>query len=339
MYYFIAPIAGHYGAITFYVIPLIVASLVQDVWISIIILILSIVLNFILLIFVFDENVNVIYIIFIEEGGWARLIAASVLSMVSYKFVSVYISLLESQQKYTELNEKLEIRVVERTLELEQTNETLESEYKLNRELFQLKDRLRTKITGDPSKHVANQVSTLIHSINNSLTIIQGSFEIFAQKNPQFQNDNGTEKIFEHTKIIYSHLGEMKHYLSLVQLQLEPVELFSLCTSIQQIARSKNLFIEVTMIDEDAVLVVEADILVKGLMYLFQYIQIQSSVDLVLQLAILRRERETLLQVFYGEENRFQGPIPDLIVDILQLQNLTIAHQQEKYLIEIVYLT
>ena len=59
----------------------------------------------------------------------------------------------------------------------------------------------------------------------------------------------------------------------------------------------------------------------------------------MLQLAILRREKETLLQVFYGEENRFQGPIPDLIVDILQLQNLTIAHQQEKYLIEIVYLT
>ena len=35
----------------------------------------------------------------------------------------------------------------------------------------------------------------------------------------------------------------------------------------------------------------------------------------------------------------FKDQIPDLIVDILHLQNLTIAHQQEKYLIEIVYLT
>ena len=85
-----------------------------------------------------------------------------------------------------------------------------------------------------PTKYLHSFIVSII-----PLTIIQGSFEIFVQKNPQFQNDNGTEKIFEHTKIIYSHLGEMKHYLSLVQLQLEPVELFSLCTSIQQIAVQK----------------------------------------------------------------------------------------------------
>ena len=137
--------------------------------------------------------------------------------------------------------------------------------------------------------------------------------------------------------MIYSHLSEMKHYLSLVQLQLEPVDLFSFCGSLQQTAKLKDLTIEMTMIDEDAMLVAEVDILLKGLMYLFQYIQIQSSANVIIQMAIMSRKKETLLQIYYGEENRFQGPIPDLIVDILQLQNLTIAHQQEKYLIEIVY--
>ena len=337
LYYFIAPIAGHYGAITFYIIPLILASFLQEVWVSIFTLVLSLFINFALYIFIFDKDVHQVHVIFIEDGGWVRLIAAILLSWVSFEFISVYNSLLESQQQYTELNEKLEVRVSERTLELEQTNATLESEYKFNRELFQLKERLRAKIAGDTSKHVSNQVSTLIHSINNSLTIIQGSFEIFTQRNPQFQNNKGTEKIFEHTKAIYSHLGEMKHYLSLVQLQIEPVEILSFCANIQQIAKSKELSIEMTTIDEDAILVAEVDILLKGLMYLFQYIQIQSSVEVVLQMAILRRGKETLLQIFYGEENRFQGPIPDLIVDILQLQNLTIVHQQEKYLIEIVY--
>ena len=92
-----------------------------------------------------------------------------------------------------------------------------------------------------------------------------------------------------------------------------------------------------TMIDEEAVLVAEVDILLKGLVYLFQYIQIQSSANVVLQMVIMSRKKETLLQIYYGKENRFQRPIPDLIVDILQLQNLTISHQQEKYLIEIVY--
>ena len=149
----------------------------------------------------------------------------------------------------------------------------------------------------------------------------------------------GIKEIIIKKEIDDENLNKIEEFLIQSDVGVEAASEIKEIISTKKIDPKKDLSIEMTMIDEDAVLVAEADILLKGLMYLFQYIQIQSSADLVLQMAILRRERETLLQIFYGEENRFQGPIPDLIVDILQLQNLTIAHQQEKYLIEIVYLT
>jgi hypothetical protein len=337
LYCVIAPVSGHSAAVVLYVFPIIVASLVQVPFVSIAVIIFSLFISIVLFRIVFDGSVDGFFIVFFEQGGWARFLTAFIFSWLSYRFIGMYAALLDSQKKYRELNEVLEEHVKQRTLELKKTNEILQSEYALNHELFQLKETLRAKIVGDSSNHIAKNLSTLIHSINNTLMIIQGSLEIFTYRNQHLQNPDSIEQTYEHIHIIYSHLEEMKYYMSLVQLQLEPLDVRQFCFHLKELADSKGITVEFSCIDEDAKILAEEDILSKGLMYLFQYIQIQTTQNTPLELEIRKQDTNVILHINYGNDCTMNGHIPELIVDILQLQNLTILHQQEKGLIEILY--
>ena len=342
LYFILAPFIGHTAMVTLYMFPILFSSFVQRIWINGLIIFGAVTLNAVLYMLIFDLGFQEFLGIFTNQGGWIKLLMASFFSIISYRFIFLYEALLQSQQKLVQLHEQLEERVRERTFELLHVNQTLQSEYRLNEELYYLKERLRNKIIGHYPEHVGKEVSLLIHSINNALMIVQGRIEIFIHRNIESKEIESLEDIYAYIRTIDTHLTTINQYMNAIQLNVAEIDLFEFFQKLQESAKRSDIDIQFEIQDEGIRLQGEKDSLFKGLLYLFQYIQIQTSKKISFMIIIKPDVQpsdlsptDIVMDIYY--ENRSIGfdNIPELIVDILQLQNLTIVHDYQQKLLKI----
>ena len=342
LYCIFVPFTGHAALVSLYIFPLLFSSLIQRPWIAFLVLIGSIFINAILYMFCFDHDMQAFLSIFLSEGGWTRLFTASVFSIVSYRFVSLYEALLESRQQFSELNEQLEKRVQERTVELQHVNQKLQSEYQLNQEMYHLKERLRNKVAGHSPEHIAKDVSLLVHSINNALMIVQGRIEIFIHRNHHLENIDSFEELYTYIQNIDTHLKTIKQYMNVIQLNVVLIDVTDFFQTLYESAKQSHLNVQFEILDEDIRLYAEKDSLIKGILYLFQYIQMQTSKPIPFMLSIKRDNRDLdtsstniLIHIHYGDAPIVLEKIPKLIVDILEMQNLNLTHCHDKKIVQI----
>ena len=345
LYYTLIPFIGLYSIGALYLFPILLSSFVQRFWISAFIIFGAFGMNAVLYMLFFDLEFQEFWIIFANQSGWFRLLMASFISAVSYRFISLYETLLESQRKFVQLHEQLEERVKERTTELQHVNQTLQSEFRLNEELFHLKEILRNKILGHSPEHVGKEVSLLIHSINNALMIVQGRIEIFMHRNNDVKEIEYLEDVYAYIQTIDTHLMTIKQYMNAIQLDVVVIDIFEFFQKLQESAKRLDIDIQFEIQDKDLRLSAEKDSLFKGLLYLFQYIQIQTSKNITFMIFIKHDAQHSnisatniLIDIYYENCSiRFEN-IPELIVDILQMQNLKIEHIRQQKILKITVL-
>lgn len=108
----------------------------------------------------------------------------------------VDVELKEKQEELAQLNDALEIKVQERTKEIENKNKQLEKSLSREKELNEFQSRI---------------VTTISHEFRTPMTTIMSSAEIMESL---INRDKPKEKVFRHTNLIKTSVGELIELLN-----------------------------------------------------------------------------------------------------------------------------